>query len=62
MPREVLATRVVKLIIGRLVNEYDIKSEGSLSPSPVSGSMEGFFFPVKKFDISLKSTRVATGD
>lgn len=61
-PGRFFATRVVKLIIGRLVNEYDIKSEGSLSPSPVSGSMEGFFFPVKKFDISLKSTRVATGD
>jgi len=56
-PGRFFALRVVKLILGRLIYEYDIKSAGSLPPSPTSGSMEGFFLPTKKLDISLKRSK-----
>ncbi|KAL1606233.1 hypothetical protein SLS60_003635 [Paraconiothyrium brasiliense] len=59
-PGRFFATRVVKLILGRLIFEYDIKPEGNWPSSPVSGSMEGFFLPTKKFYISLRSRRPAS--
>ena len=54
-PGRFFALKVVKLILGRFINEYDIEPAGTLPPSPISGSMEGFFLPVKKFDIRVKS-------
>ncbi|KAF2877965.1 putative cytochrome P450 [Massariosphaeria phaeospora] len=54
-PGRFFALRVVKLILGRLIYEYDIKPAGSLPSSPTSGSMEGFFLPTKKLEVYLKS-------
>ncbi|KAJ4356803.1 uncharacterized protein N0V89_004840 [Didymosphaeria variabile] len=57
-PGRFFATRVVKLILGRLIHEYEIEAAGTIPPSPVSGSMEGFFLPTKKLEISLRSRRI----
>ncbi|ORY13905.1 putative cytochrome P450 [Clohesyomyces aquaticus] len=54
-PGRFYALKVVKLILGRLIYEYDIKWAGVPPPSPTSGTMEGFFMPVKKMDICVKS-------
>ncbi|KAF2648231.1 putative cytochrome P450 [Lophiostoma macrostomum CBS 122681] len=57
-PGRFFALKVIKLILGRLIDEYDIEPVGILPPSPFSGSMEGFFLPVKKFRIQVKSRKV----
>ncbi|KAF1979061.1 cytochrome P450 [Bimuria novae-zelandiae CBS 107.79] len=49
------AIRVTKLILGRLIYEYDMKKTDDFPPNPISGSMEGFFLPVKKFDVFLRT-------
>ena len=54
-PGRFFALKVVKLIVARLLDEYDIKVAGSLPSSPSTGTMEGFFLPTKKLQISLKS-------
>jgi cytochrome P450 len=54
-PGRFFALKVVKLIIARLLDEYDIKVAGTLPSSPTTGTMEGFFLPTKKLQISLKS-------
>ncbi|KAF2711261.1 putative cytochrome P450 [Pleomassaria siparia CBS 279.74] len=54
-PGRFFALKVVKLILGRLVYEYDIKWAKEPPPSPSSGTMEGFFLPAKGLQIHLKS-------
>jgi cytochrome P450 len=56
-PGRFFALKVVKLILGRLIYEYDIEPTGKMPPSPTSGSMEGFFLPTKKVELRLKSRR-----
>lgn len=54
-PGRFYAIKVVKLILGRLIYEYDIKWAGVPPASPTSGTMEGFFLPIKKMDFCAKS-------
>lgn len=58
-PGRFFALKVVKLILGRLVWEYDIKWAGQPPRSPTNGSMEGFFMPSKNMRVSLKSRQIA---
>jgi len=57
-PGRFFALKVVKLIVARLILEYDIKPAGSLPASPSTGTMEGFFLPTKKMEIHLKNRSV----
>ena len=57
-PGRFFALRVVKLILARLVWEYDVKWAGEARKSPTSGSMEGFFLPSKKGEVMLKQRGV----
>jgi cytochrome P450 len=57
-PGRFFALRVVKLVLARLVWEYDIKWAGQAPKSPTSGSMEGFFLPSKKGEVMLKQRGV----
>jgi cytochrome P450 len=57
-PGRFFALKVVKLILGRLVYEYDIKWAKEPPLSPSSGTMEGFFLPAKGLEISLQSRAV----
>lgn len=54
-PGRFFAMRVVKLIVTRLVDEFDMKSTGTLPKSPTDGSMKGFFLPIKRFEVCLRS-------
>lgn len=54
-PGRFFAMKVVKLILGRLLYEYNIKWCSDPPASPISGSMEGFFLPAKNVQICLKS-------
>jgi hypothetical protein len=45
----------VKLIIARLLDEYDIEVVGALPPSPSTGTIEGFFLPTKGMKIRMRS-------
>ena len=49
------ALKVVKLIVARLIHEYDINPADILTKSPSTGTMEGFFLPTKKMEIFVKS-------
>jgi cytochrome P450 len=57
-PGRFFAVKVVKLIVGRLIMEYDIEPVGQMPPSPTSGTMEGFFLPSKKLELRLRSRNV----
>ncbi|KAF2801060.1 putative cytochrome P450 [Melanomma pulvis-pyrius CBS 109.77] len=54
-PGRFFALKVVKLIIGRLIDEYDIKWAKDPPPSPSNGTMEGFFLPANNLQIALRS-------
>jgi cytochrome P450 len=57
-PGRFFALKVVKLIVGRLVYEYDIKWAKVPPSSPSNGTMEGFFLPAKGMEVSLQSREV----
>jgi cytochrome P450 len=54
-PGRFFALKVVKLIIGRLIYEYDIKWAKEPPSNPSNGTMEGFFLPAKGMELSLQS-------
>ena len=54
-PGRFFALKVVKLILARLIYDYDIKWAHPPPSAPTDWNMEGFFLPAKNVDILLRS-------